>query len=353
LKGIDDELEENLASFCRQDYPAWQVVLGTADPADPALEVARRVRDRFPRLDLEIVAGAAEFGRNPKVTNLAAMGERARHAHWLIADSNVRVGPGYLRAMAAELARPGVGLVTSPFCGEGERRLGALFENLHLGTWIPAGMCAVQLLTGSACVVGKSMLFRRADLERAGGLEGVRDVLAEDYVIGRRIEALGMKTATSPLVVRTVNASWPLRRFAARHLRWGQIRRRLTPLGFLAEALLYPTPWALALALAGWPALGLSMVAVKVLSDGLVARHVSGRFPAPWKLALVPVKDLLIAALWPVALFKRTLSWRGNRLRIGPGTVLLPLDGEPRDPRGPGGPAGRGPLARSAVTASR
>src|SRR5262245_20959152 len=92
LKGLDDELEENLRSFAQQNYPDYELILGTEDPNDPALEVALRLKAAYPRANITVVTGAPSIGRNPKVSNVAHLARFAKHELWLISDSNVRVG---------------------------------------------------------------------------------------------------------------------------------------------------------------------------------------------------------------------------------------------------------------------
>lgn len=322
LKGLEDGLWENLCSFARQDHPGLQILFGAADPADPALELARRVRDAHPHVDIEIVAGARPFGLNPKVTNLASMVRHAKHELWMISDSNVRARPDYVASAVAEVTRPGVGMVTHMFAGTGGRSLGARFENLHLNSWVAGGMGLSQVFTRTACVVGKSMVFRRADLERAGGFAGVRDVLAEDYVLGLRFAKLGLDVVTAPQVVESVNDSWSLARFVSRHQRWGLLRRRLSPVSFALEPLLNPALFSSLLAVAGHPLVALAAITGKIASDALLARRLLGRWPRVTDLALVPVKDLLVAVIWVLSGLRRTVEWRGQRLVVGRGTVL-------------------------------
>ena len=346
LKGLDEGLAENLAALARQDYPRFELVCGAEDPADPALAVAQRLAAAHPNVEIRVVAGAARFGLNPKVTNLATLARHARHEHLLISDSNACPPPTYLRAMVETMGGgdggPPAGLVSSVLAGRDLAAAaempapGALCEDLHLGTFVAAAVCAADA-AGAPCVIGKSMLFRRADLDAVGGWAAVADVLAEDYAIGRAFAAAGHRVALSAEVVPVVAGRRRIADFLARHLRWSQMRCRIAPLAYAGEALLNPVPTllaaaALAAASANAPLVVATIAGVvaKVAADGMLLARLCGRRVPLSRLAWVPVKDLLIAAVWAAAPWKTTVVWRGERLRIGAGSRLAPLGtGEP------------------------
>ncbi len=331
LKGIDDNLYWNLVSFVRQDYPRFELLLGVDDPHDPVVALVRQVQADFPRAPIRLVIRRSRVGLNPKVNNLQNLLDSSRHEHVLISDSNVMVSRDYLRRTVASLSDPKVGLVSNVVIGDGEQSLGSLLENVHLNTFILAGVCLGDWL-GHPVVVGKSMLMRRADLMRLGGLHAVRDVLAEDYVLGKRIHDAGMTVVLSSHPVLTINQHWDVRRTLSRHGRWAKLRRFLQPAAFALEPVAFSGFWfalALTLSLVGDRSdaaqLALSGLLTKAALDVMLLAFVRDAQPTLLAWPLSVARDCLMVAVWLHACGSRTVRWRGNRLRLGRGTVLTPI----------------------------
>jgi ceramide glucosyltransferase len=328
LKGEDDELYENLVAFTRLEYDCYELLCGAEDPSDPALAVARRVQRENPSCALRIFSGAAWVGLNPKVRVLSRLAPEARYDWILISDSNVRPRPDYLSALMACQERTGAELVHSVLGGAGERSPGAILENLHMNSWVVGAVCLADA-SGHACVIGKSMLLRRSELSRLGGFEAVRDVLAEDYILGQMFARAGHRVELSAHVLPTLNTMRSLSCYLNRHIRWGQLRRRLSLAGFVGELLFNPTPWLAALATFGSPVLQLAAcvgILCKVGADLLLAAKLRGAPPSVRLMPWVLMKDFLTLAMWMVSALRTRVSWRGNQMRIGPGTRLVPAD---------------------------
>ncbi|AGC46535.1 glycosyltransferase [Myxococcus stipitatus DSM 14675] len=330
LCGADDDLEANLKHFARLEYPGeYEVVLGVKDTRDAAYPVAQEAVRRWPGImRLELQEGAP--GLNPKVNQLITLADRARFDLLVISDSNTRVAPGYLEEIAAGFADPAVGCVTHPVAGMGERTFGSLLDNLYLTSSAAAGMIGAKRFADQDIVVGKSMALRRADVEALGGFYSVRDVLAEDYVIGQWVtRKLGRRVHVACTPVFNVSLEKSVRAFFQRYLRWSVIHRTaVTPPTYVAQALLNPSPLAVLGALLSPTheavAVALAVVLGKVVVD-LAAFRALRPQPVSWRCApAVLAKDVLLFVAWWHGVFFRTVDWRGTRLRVGPGTRLLP-----------------------------
>jgi ceramide glucosyltransferase len=325
LKGGDPGLEENLESFYRLDHPEYEIVFSFASRDDEAFPVARAVADRHPEVPTSFVFDAREPGRNPKVSRLLAALTRARHPIVLISDGDVRVDSDYLRRSAAEFDDSTVGLVSNPFRCEGRGSAGSTIESLHMNGFVLGGTAFVSRALGRPCVVGKSIFLRRSALEWIGGLDSVRDHLAEDFLLGDLMVRAGFRVVLSPTFVTVVSRERTVRSFWDRQVRWARMRRRLAGPAYLAEAFASPIPWAiLAAVFGGLPGTALAVAAggLKVASDLFLLRR-SGSWPERRSAAAwVAAKDLLAFFVFWAGLASDRTRWRGRPVRIGKRTLL-------------------------------
>ena len=333
LKGLDEELEANLRSFFQLDYPRHQLLFGVADKNDPAVVVVNRLIDEFPDRDARLIIGGPTLGYNPKVGNLIAMDRFRKHDILLISDSNVRARPSYLKETVCYLKNPSVGLVTNLFAGVGEQALGGKLENLHLNGYIAAGVALAKMF-GCTCVVGKSMMMRGQALEAIGGFASVRNLLAEDQVIGMKTRKAGYSIKLSHHVVENVNQVRGLSWFLNRHSRWFKIRRRLALPAFLFEPFANLGIIGVVWALSGdsgiaWGGL-VGLVGLGIARDALQSKRLRGEFPAFRTLLLSPVKDLFLLPIWFDALVNQRVQWRGHRLLVSRWTRLHAPRGDMR-----------------------
>jgi ceramide glucosyltransferase len=57
IRGLDPDAYENLASFCRQDYPEYEIVFCVGDSSEPALPTIQRLIRDFPECQIRVLIG--------------------------------------------------------------------------------------------------------------------------------------------------------------------------------------------------------------------------------------------------------------------------------------------------------
>ncbi|MGA9524686.1 MAG: glycosyltransferase [Myxococcaceae bacterium] len=335
LCGVDEDLEANIACFATLPYPGeYELLLGVRDERDPAWPVACRASFRWPRRVRAVLQQGAP-GHNPKVNQLITLARAAHHDLLVVSDSNARVGPGYLNEIAGCFEDPSVGCVSNPVVGSGERSLGALLDNLHLASSVGAGQVSAKRLANRDLVVGKSMALRRGDLDALGGFEAFKDHLAEDYIIGRAVtDTLHKRVVIAREPVHNVSRDRSTGNFFQRYIRWSVIHRTaIARRTYLAQALLNPAPlaWIAAIVCPTWEAVlaALGITAAKTGLDVASASMLRGGGFGARALVAVPLKDVLLFLAWVNGLYTRTVSWRGNRLRVAEGSRLVSLESAP------------------------
>ena len=170
LKGLDDNLFDNLESICMQDYPEYEIIFSLQDHNDPAYKVAKKIKDKYPDKDISVIVERCNDGLNPKVNNLIPAYKIAKYEFILISDSNVMVEQELPQEIVKNMEDPDVGLVSNLIKGTGGS-FGSIFENLHLNSFIMGSVCFLDRFLKMPCVIGKSMLMRKKALDAIGGFK--------------------------------------------------------------------------------------------------------------------------------------------------------------------------------------
>ena len=341
LHGGEPGLFGNLITFLAQRYPApVELRLGVQSPDDPALATARALTSA-PRREIRVVLDPTDHGANRKASNLINMARAAPLAPLVIqSDSDIHVGPGYLATLAGVLSDPAVGVVSCLYWGEtvegvrpssasGFGAMGVSYQSLPL--------FAVGVSMGATPCMGSTIALRRETLEAIGGFESVKDVLADDYEIGAKVRALGLKSVVPPFLVAHNSAETSFAELWKHEVRWSKTVRDIDPWGHLGSVVTHPFP----LALLGWATLTLAgsnlsgtgaavaLVAfatrlwLKSRVDAVTRANGAPAATGPWWL--LPARDMLSFVVFVGAFFARRVEWRGARFHVGKGGGLTPV----------------------------
>jgi len=328
LQGLDSELEKNLEAFCHLDYPDYEIIFCFKNVDDPAYPLADRLKQNCKNIPMKLVVDPAFYGYNPKINNLVAGIKEAKNDLVLISDGDIRPDKDYLKELAHYFDDPQVGLVTNLIGGKGNRSLGAILENLYLNSFVIGAVASVNYAFQRPCVVGKSMIFKKSDIEKIGGILSFKDFLAEDYLIGRGLEKMGKKVLISPHIVSCINTHRSLKKFLNRHFRWTLLRYRLSTPAYLSELLVNPIFFSLILFFTSRFSKGsfillIGITIYKIFLEAFQSGVILGKFRILTHL-FVPVKDLIFAFLWFVPFVKRSVTWREHKFIMKRHTELKP-----------------------------
>jgi ceramide glucosyltransferase len=327
LRGTDPEMYESFRSHCLQDYPEYEIIFGVSDANDPAIQLVEQLKSEFPQRAIRWMLCRENLGANTKVSNLAQMVREARHEYLIVNDSDIRVEPDYLHRALAPLKDPQVGLATCLYRGIANSTLGSRLESLGISTDFSAGVLVAQNVeNGIRFGLGSTLAFRRHNLQAIGGFEAIVDYLADDYQLGSRIAALGLKIKLSDVVVETFLPRYTIGSFVAHQLRWARTVRDSRFWGYVGLGLTFGLPWGLLTLIlsrgAAWAwALAACTVAMRFAVAIAVGKSVLEDRQVMRSLALIPVRDLFALAVWIVSFAGHIIVWRGDLFRLENGKL--------------------------------
>lgn len=318
LKGADPSMYEAFRSHCTQDYPEYELLFGITNENDPAAALVQRLVAEYPQRKIRLVLCDKRLGANGKVSSLVQLAASAKYDLLLVNDSDIRVEPDYLKTVVSELLTANVGMVTSLYRGVPENTFGSKLEALGIATDFVPGVLSAWLLEGGLHFgLGSTLAFRRSDLEKIGGFEGVLDYLADDYELGRRIAEHKLKIELSRSIVETHLPDYDFAGFFSHQLRWARTIRASRPGGYAGLLITFTLPWALLSLLLGGGTAGFWLIAViafvfRFTMAWVCAGSVLSDKHSLRLLWLLPLRDMLAAGVWMAGLLGRKIVWRGE-----------------------------------------
>jgi ceramide glucosyltransferase len=317
--GVDPTDEQTLRSTFELAYPSYEMLFCCASADDPACTLVRRLIAEYPDARARLLIGDEHVSQNPKLNNVAKGWREATHEWIIIADSNVLMPPDYIGRLLAEWG-PDTGLVSAPPIGWRPEGVWSELECAYLNTYQARWQFAADSL-GSGFAQGKTMLWRRSDLEAAGGIWALANEVAEDAAATKVVRGLGLRVRLAdgafpqPLGTRSAAQVW------SRQLRWARLRRRTFPWFFtleIASGLMAPLA-SLVLAAQVFDVdampLAAAYVAAWLSAEAWLAATVE--WPLTWRSPIMwLLREALLPLLWLRAWFGNTMSWRGNDMTV-------------------------------------
>jgi ceramide glucosyltransferase len=331
VRGLDPEAYDNFASFCRQDYPNYEVLFCIGDTTDPAFPVLQQIVRDFPDCQIRIVIGSGRNATNDKVAKLTRLVEEASHEYLVISDSDVRVAPDYLRKVVAPLEDPKTGAVTCFYVPIKESTWVQRLQDIGMLSDFYPGILVAKQLDGVKFALGPTIATTRTRLQAFGGYASIENRPADDLLVGRLIAEQGHEVELLPYTISTVADYQSLNELFHKRLRWITVMRHMRPWGHLGLIFTLGLPWAI-LAVALLPTV---TVAAIYLGGYLVVRAVLTVLVGSWglnqpglwkKLALIPLWDGMASLIWLTSFTRRTIRWRGQNYLMRDGELVLPLE---------------------------
>jgi ceramide glucosyltransferase len=348
VRGLDRDAYENFASFCRQDYPEFEILFCVTDMQDPAVPVIEKIIADFPQRPIRLLVGADALGVSDKVNKLCRLVREACHEIIAISDSDVRVEKGYLRAVVspfldapfenAPSKNQETGAVTCLYRGLTDGSLAADLEAIGNSTDFAPGVLAAWLLGDVDFLLGATMATTKKHLAEIGGFESLVDYFSDDYELGNRIAARGHRIELSPFPVSIVYPAQTMRDAFRHQLRWNLSIRYSRPWGHFGMIFSHGLPWALlgallapsALAASSYAAyaapaaasqiVGWSYIAAYAVLRAAVALTVGARGMrdplVTRKLWMLPLRDAFAFVVWLASFLPQRIHWRGQQFYV-------------------------------------
>jgi ceramide glucosyltransferase len=329
IRGMDPDAYENFASFCRQDYPDYELLFCVDDKDDPAVPILEKLARDFPQRCIRVLFGSGSNAPNDKVAKLARLVAEARNEIVVISDSDVRARPDYLRTLVAPLVDEKIGAVTCLYVPIEEKSLAESLQTIGMVSDFYPGILVARQLDGVKFALGTTIATTRTHLGGFGGYRAIENRPGDDLLVGRLIAEQGYKVELLPYTIQTVADYQSMPELLHKRMRWVVVMRHMRPWGHLGLLLTQGLPWSLA-AVAIHPTIGVALgyfgmyLGLRVTMSWIIG--IQGlKDAALWKkLWLIPVWDAMAFVIWLISFGRNSVRWRGGQYYIRDG-VLVPI----------------------------
>lgn len=315
IRGLDPNAYENFASFCRQDYPEFELLFCVTDQTDPSVPVIRQLMQDFPDCKIRLLYSAGLTAINDKVAKLRLMEREATYEHIVINDSDVRVDSQYLRTVVQPLQDPRFGGVTCFYASSRDDSFVEKLQTIGMISDFYAGILVAWQLDGVHFALGPTMVSTKQRIRGFGGFQVLENRPADDLLFGRLIAEQGVEVKLLPYVVDTVPDFKGVSELLAKRLRWMTVMKTMRPWGHFGLLFTWGLPWAV-LAVLIHPTLP---IAVAYLGFYLLFRvaitwliGIYGlKQPRLWKkMPLIPLWDAFAFLIWLASFTRTSIRWR-------------------------------------------
>jgi ceramide glucosyltransferase len=341
LYGTEPNLEARLETFFRQDYPTYELIFGARVSSDPGLQAARRLAALYPEVPVKFLVIGEPWHVNAKVSTLELMERAATHDIFIVSDSDVRVGPDYIREVVRPFADEKVGAVTCLYRGVAGRGVWSKLEAAGMSIEMSAGVLVADLIEGMQFTLGPTMAVRRNCVREIGGFAMLGAYCADDFVLGNAIAAKGHTIVLSTHAIDHVVLNTSFADSQKHQIRWMRSTRFSRPRGHLGTCLTFSVPFGLLSAFSAWalghPPLALGLLAYSVLTRSALAALVAATVVMdrhPFRTALLyPLRDLLGFFYWAASYGNSEIVWRNQIYRLTRGGLMTqPEEALEREP---------------------
>ncbi|XP_017469187.1 PREDICTED: ceramide glucosyltransferase [Rhagoletis zephyria] len=333
LMGTDPNLEHNLESFFKMDYPMYELLFCIEDSVDPAINIVQSLMTKYPQVDASLYMGGSKVGINPKINNMQPGYAAAKYELIMISDSGIKMKNDTLLDMVNNMTDKYALVHQMPFTCDREG-FAATFEKIFFGTVQSRIYLSADIL-GINCHTGMSCLLRKSVIDELGGLKTFGCYLAEDFFIAKAIRDKGWKMHISNQPALQNSGICDINSFQERLIRWAKLRVAMVPTTILLEPLSECmvlgalASWSASL-LFNWDPLVFYLVHVLTwfLSDWILLSIVQNgslsfhkfEFVIGWLFREISGPYLFLHALWNPA-----IRWRKRTYKLQWGGVAYEL----------------------------